>query len=160
MKALVLYRSHYGNTRQVADEIAKELRAKGVDPVVTDLRGKLPDFADFGAVFIGAPTRMARVTGKALRTLGKLAKKGWGPKPVVVFDTYGPLPATPEELEKGKKWLFPGAAGLMQAKAQALGLNVYAKTLRCEVSTLKGPLKDGEMKKVASFIEEVAPFIQ
>jgi len=156
MKALILYRSHYGNTKQIAEEMAKELRARGIDPVVADLRRRLPDLTQFDAVFVGAPTRMARVTRKALRVLQRLHKKGLGRKPLALFDTYGPLPATPEELEKGRKWLFPGAVGLMQAKAEAIGLNVYPKTLRCEVKGMKGPLKDGEKEKVAAFIDEFA----
>jgi menaquinone-dependent protoporphyrinogen IX oxidase len=38
MKALVLYRSYHGNTKQVADKIAKELATKGVESAVQDLR--------------------------------------------------------------------------------------------------------------------------
>jgi hypothetical protein len=156
MKALVLYRSHYGNTREIAEEMAKELRVRGIDSFVADLRRRLPDLAEFDAAIVGAPTRMARVTRKALRVLKRLHQKGMGRKPLVLFDTYGPLPATPEELEKGKKWLYPGAVGLMQEKAVAVGLNVYPKTLRCEVKGMKGPLKDGEKEKVATFIDEFA----
>lgn len=154
MKALILYRSHYGTTMQVANDIAKELSARGVDSCVMDLRRRLPTLADFDAAFIGAPTRMARVTRKAYRALKRLHKKGWGSKPVVVFDTYGPLPATPEELEKGKKWLFPGAAGLLKTRAEALGLSVYPKTLRLEVAGMKGPLKAGEDEKIGPFVED------
>ncbi len=161
MKALVLYRSHYGNTKQVAEELSQQLAAKGVEPQVLDMRGKLPELDGFGAAFIGAPTRMAKVTGRAYRVLAKLAKKGWAAKPVVVFDTFGPIPANPEELEKGKKWLYPGAAGLMLARAQALGLNVFGKTLRIEMGPgLKGPMKDGELAKVGPFVEDVLPFLK
>jgi len=156
MKALILFRSHYGNTKQIAEEMAKELRVRGIDSVVADLRRRLPDLAEFDAALVGAPTRMARVTRKAFRALKRLHKKGWGSKPVAVFDTYGPLPATPEKLEKGQTRLSPGAAGLMKARAEALGMNVYAKTLRCEVKGMKGPLKDGEKEKVAAFIDEFA----
>lgn len=38
MKALVLYRSYHGNTKQVADTIAKELSAQGIESEVRDLR--------------------------------------------------------------------------------------------------------------------------
>ncbi len=99
---------------------------------------------------------MARVTRKSYRALKRLSKKGWGTKLVILFDTYGPVPKAPEELEKGRKWLYPGAAGLLQAKAEAFGLNVYPKTLRCEVKGMKGPLKDSGKEKVAAFIDEFA----
>jgi len=154
MKALVLYRSHYGTTKSVAGELAKEFQARGIESEVADMRRKLPPLGDFDAVLVGAPTRMARVTRKAYRALKRLSRKGWGTKPVIIFDTYGPMPKTPEELEKGKKWLYPGAAGLMKARAEALGLSVYAKTLRLEVAGLKGPLKAGEDEKIGPFVED------
>jgi flavodoxin len=156
MKALILFRSHYGNTKQVAEVLAKELGAAGIESVAADLRRKLPNLGEFDGVLIGAPTRMARVTHSALSVLKRLSKKGWGKKPVAIFDTYGPEPTKPEELEKGKKWIIPGAAGIMHLRAKDLGLNVYEKTLRCEVQGMKGPLKDGAVDKAAAFAKEFA----
>jgi flavodoxin len=154
LPALVLCRSHYGTTKTAAESIARELHARSIDACVADLRRRLPKLDKFDYAFVGAPTRMARVTRKAYRALRRLSKKGWGSKQVLVFDTYGPVPKTPEELEKGKKWLYPGAAGLMKARAEALGLSVYTKTLRLEVDGMKGPLKAGEDEKIGPFIEE------
>ena len=151
MKALVLFRSHYGNTRQVAESVKKALEAQGIETVVQDLRRRLPDLGEIDLVLMGAPTRMARVTRRAARALTRLKKRGLLDKPIAVFDTYGPIPTKPEELEKGKKWLYPGAAGIMQNTAKALGLNVYSETLRCEVGGMKGPLKDGELERAAAF---------
>lgn len=154
MKALILYRSYHSNTKQVADAMAKELAAQGVESVVQDLRRKLPDLKDFDFILIGSPTRMARVNRKARRVLKRIRKKGFGRKPIAVFDTYGPVPTDPVELEKGRKWLYPGAAGILHKVAETQGLNVYSKTLRCEVAGLKGPLKDSELEKAASFAKE------
>jgi flavodoxin len=154
MKALVLYRSYHGNTKQVADALAKELAAQGVESIVQDLRGKLPDLSGFDLIVIGSPTRMARVNRKARRVLKRIGKRGFSRKPIAVFDTYGPVPTDPGELEKGKKWLYPGAAGILHKVAETLGLNVYAKTLRCEVTGLKGPLGDNELEKAAAFAKE------
>jgi len=154
MKALILYRSYHGNTKQVAEAIAGQVQTQGHESLVQDLRRKLPDLRTFDFVFIGAPTRFARVTRKALRALKRLRKKGCVEKPVAVFDTYGPIPTKPEDLEKGKKWLYPGAAGIMHKAAEAHGLNAYSETLRCEVQELKGPLADNELEKAASFTKE------
>jgi flavodoxin len=151
MKALILFRSHYGNTKQIAEGIAKELGAQGIETIIQDLRWKLPDLSDVDFILMGSPTRMARVNRKALRALKRLRKKGYTEKPIAIFDTYGPIPTKPEELEKGKKWLYPGAAGIMQNAAKTLGLNVYSETLRCEVKGMKGPLADNELEKAASF---------
>jgi flavodoxin len=153
MQALVLYRSYHGTTKTAAESIARELHARGIEAYVADLRRSLPRIEKFDLAFIGAPTRIARVTRKAYRALKRLSKKGWGAKPVLIFDTYGPVPTKPEELEKGRKWLYPGAAGLMKARAEALGLAAYAETLRLEVKDMKGPLKEGQDERIGPYIE-------
>ena len=151
MKALVLFKSFYGNTKQVADAIAEQIKALGHEAEVQDLRRKLPDLNGIDVILIGAPTRMGRVARKAKSVLRKLRKLGFGVKPLAVFDTYGPVPARPDELEKSKKWLYPGAAGILHKVAKEQGLNVYEKILRCEVTGSKGPLKDKEKEKAAAF---------
>jgi multimeric flavodoxin WrbA len=155
MKALVLFRSYYGNTKLVAEALAKELGARGAAAEVRDLRRRLPDLAGVDLVLVGAPTRMARVTWRAKSVLKKLKRKGFIAGKVAVFDTYGPIPKTPEELEKGRKWLYPGAAGILHKTAVALGLNVHPAALRCEVSEMKGPISDAEMLKTADFVAEI-----
>jgi len=160
MKALVLFRSYYGNTKHVAEVIDQQIRATDHESIVQDLRQKLPDLSDVDFIIIGAPTRMARVNRKALGVLKKLRKQGFAGKPIAVFDTYGPVPTKPEELEKSKKWLYPGAAGILQRVANEQGLNVHEKTLRCEVKGLKGPLADGEQAKAASFAKEFLSAIE
>ncbi len=154
MKGLILFRSHYGNTKQVAEAIAGQISVLGHESVVQDLRRRLPDLQSFDFILIGAPTRMARVTRKAVRALKRLRKRCLGDKPLAVFDTYGPVPSEPRELEKAKKWLYPGAAGILQTAAKAQGLNVYPNALRCEVAGMKGPLKDKELDRAAAFAKE------
>ncbi len=152
MKGLVLFRSHYGNTKQVAESIAQQINALGHESIVQDLRQKLPDLQSFDFIMIGSPTRFARADGKALGVLKQLRKKGFAEKPVAVFDTYGPVPTDPKELEKSRKWLYPGAAGIMHRVAKEQDLNVYPETLRCEVQGgMKGPLAEHQLEKAASF---------
>jgi hypothetical protein len=153
MRALILYRSYYGNTRQVAEEIERSLRGLGHGAAVQDLRSRLPELAGVDFVFVGAPTRMARVTGRAKGALRGLKARGLGRKPLAVFDTYGPVPKTPEEMAKAERWMNPGAAGILANTASQLGLNVHPQTLRCEVQGLKGPLAKGELGKVAPFVK-------
>jgi flavodoxin len=154
MKALVLFRSYYGNTAQVAQAIDQQIRAMGHESIVSDLRQRLPDLNGIDLIMIGSPTRMARANRKAVGVLKRLAKKGFAGKPVAVFDTYGPVPTKPEELEESKKWLYPGAAGILHKAASDQGLKVYADTLRCEVKGFKGPLAENELARAASFAKE------
>jgi flavodoxin len=155
MKGLVLFISHYGNTKRVAEAIAQQIKDSGHEATVHDLRQKLPDLQGFDFILIGSPTRFARPNGKTISALKQLRKKGFAEKPVAVFDTYGPVPTNPEELEKTKKWLYPGAAGIMHKVAKERGLNVYPETLRCEVlGGMKGPLADHQLEKAESFTKE------
>jgi len=152
MKGLILFRSHYGNTKRVAEGIAEQITSMGHEAVVQDVRQKLPDLQGFDFVMVGSPTRFARADGKASGALKQLRKKGFTGKPVAVFDTYGPVPTDPKELEKSRKWLYPGAAGKMQKLAEEQGLNVYPETLRCEVQgNMKGPLAEHQLEKAALF---------
>ena len=160
MKALILYRSYHGNTRQVAEALAGEITGLGHQAIVRDLRLRLPALQDIDCVLIGAPTRMARATWKARRALRRLRRKGFKAKPLVIFDTYGPLPEDPLQLEKDRKWFYPGAAGMLQTKAQKLKLNVFPQTLRCLVQGAKGPLQDGEAEKAAQFAREFVDAIE
>jgi flavorubredoxin len=156
MKALILYRSHFGNTRQVAEEIGRRLEATGHQAEACNLRQSIPNLSAFDLVLIGAPTRMARAGWRAMFALRRLRRMGIGTKPLAVFDTYGPVPTDPEKLQESQKWLYPGAAGKLADRARKLGLNVHAQVLRCEVKEMKGPLKEGELEKVASFVNEFA----
>jgi flavodoxin len=159
MKALVLFRSYYGNTKQVAEAIAGQLRAMGHETTLQDLRQKLPELKGIDLAMIGSPTRMARANRKALSVLNRLGKKGFAGKPIAVFDTYGPVPTKPEELEQSRRWLYPGAAGIMHKAAKDRGLKVYEPVLRCEVKGYKGPLADDVLAKAASFTREFVRWI-
>ncbi|MBU4267667.1 MAG: flavodoxin domain-containing protein [Acidobacteria bacterium] len=160
MKVLILYKSNYGNTRQVAEALARQIEGLGHNAEVRDLRLRLPNLKDVDCALIGAPTRIGRATWKARRALRRLRRKRFGAKPLGIFDTYGPLPVDPGELEKNRKWFYPGAAGRMQEKAQKLGLNVFLQTLRCQVQGMKGPLKEGEAGKAAQFAREFIATIE
>ena len=156
MRILVLYRSYYGNTRDVADTIAGRLTALGHQLTVQDVRQPLRDLANVDRVLIGAPTRFGRVSGKAKSALRKLRRRGFGDRLIGTFDTYGPLPKTPEEAEENRKWLEPGAAVILQREAGRLGLKVFAESLRCAVKKYQGPLADGELEKAEGFAERFA----
>ncbi len=156
MKALVLYRSYYGNTKALAEAMARGLSDLGHETVVQDLRQRLPKLEGFDCAIIGSPTRMARPGHRALRALRKLQRAGFTGRPVGLFDTYGPLPGTPEELEKARKWFIPGAAGILERSARGLGLNVHGQAQRFEVSGMKGPLAEGALEKAAAFARELA----
>lgn len=156
MKGVVAFDSFYGNTRQVAEAIADELRKSGHEASLLYLRQsrEVPSEADF--LIVGSPTRMGRMTGKAKRILKKLRTEAWKSRPIGVFDTHVPLPDDPAEREKRFKWVVPGAAGKLASLAEKRGLKVLGKPLRCAVKDMKGPLADGEIDKARAYAREFA----
>jgi flavodoxin len=158
MRGLVLFRSFFGNTKQVADYMGSNISELGHEVEVQDLRQRLPEIGDIDFIIVGAPTRMAGVTGKAKNVLKQLSKSNYT-KPVAIFDLFGPIPSDPKEFEKGKRWLYPGAAGKMEKEATKLGLNVYSEILRCEVTGIEGPLGEGELERASMFVSDFISWI-
>ena len=108
MRILVLYRSYYGNTRGAAEAMAGRLHALGHQATVQDVRRRMPDLAAVDRVLIGAPTRFARVSVKAKSALRTLRRRGFGDRLVATFDTYGPLPKSPERRKRTGSGSSPG----------------------------------------------------
>jgi len=154
MKSVIFYRSHYGNTRAIADVLAREMIAEGHDAVVKDVRDRLPDMRDIDLAMVGSPTRMGRANGRAVRLIKRLRGSGFTGKSIALFDTYGPLPATEAEMEKGRHYIEPGAVGHLRKAAIDQGLPVYDHDLRCEVTGMKGPLKEQDVQKATTFARE------
>ena len=115
MNGLIVCDSYFGNTLQVAEALAEELRAAGHDVTVVNLHEqkldlRKPPAADAGFLGIGGPTRMARMSRRTRSFAKRLNAAALAGRPVFVFDTYGPLDADPAKNEKDAKWFYPGGA--------------------------------------------------
>jgi len=140
MKGIVAYDSVYGNTKQVAEAIAEQIRSEGhqVELIAIKDEGKGAVEGDF--LFVGSPTRMGRMTRGTKGFLEGLNSEYWKSRPVVAFDTVGPLS---EDAEKRKKWLSRvdrSAATRMQELARERGLSAHPEVLHIAVTGFKGPL--------------------
>ena len=73
MNSIVIYASHFGNTRTIAQAIADELKASGNVQLlrVEDMPGTLPPGTDL--VVIGGPTEGHRMTEPMAAFFGRLA---------------------------------------------------------------------------------------
>jgi flavodoxin len=168
---LILFRSYFGNTKQVADAIAQQIKVAGHEVDLRDIRLGLPHIMDIDAIVIGAPTRRARVTRKARSVLRTLSRMGYGDKPIALFDTISFSPPTPlgslllssrsrEETENARKWHEPGAVGIMQKIARQHKLNLFPELLRCEVIGTKGPLAENATVKAVAFATAFISYAQ
>jgi len=149
VKCLVVYDSVYGNTKTVAETIAEQIMSEGHSAEVRSARDGLPEKLDADLVFIGSPTRMARMTRRAKNSVKSLRKADWGGRPIVFFDTVMPK----VEQEKGR-WSMT-ASQSMHDMAKGLGLNADARLLHVEVTGIKGPLAENATEKTKGFTHDI-----
>ena len=161
MNGLIACESYFGNTLQVADALAEELRAAGHDVTVVNLHTQKLDVrkspaADAGFLGIGGPTRMARMSRRARSFARKLDAAAVAGRPVFVFDTYGPLDADPAKNEENSKWFYPGGGEKLKDALTAQGVDVYPEVLRCLVTSMNGPLVADALNSARGFARRFA----
>ena len=94
MKGIVAYDSVHGNTKQVAEAIAEQIRSEGHQVELLSVKegSRSAVVGDF--MFIGSPTRAGRMTREAKGFVENLKSDDWKDKPIVTFDTVGPCRRT------------------------------------------------------------------
>jgi flavodoxin len=151
MKGVVAYDSVYGNTKQVAEAIAEQMRSEGHQVELIVLRDEGGKAVEGDFMFVGSPTRMGRMTQRAKGFVEELDREYWKSRPIVAFDTVGPFS---EDEEKRKKWLSrvtKSAATRMQELARKRGLSVYPEVLHVAVTGFKGPLASDALAMARDF---------
>jgi hypothetical protein len=94
-------------------------------------------------MFIGSPTRVGKMTKGTGEFIAGLDAAYWKSRPIVSFDTVGPLSKDPE---KRKKWLETlesgdkNAACRIRDACSGRGLDVQRKVLHFPVTGMWGPL--------------------
>jgi flavodoxin len=140
MKGIVVFDSVYGNTKQVAVAIAEQIRADGHSAETLNLGETEARKVEADFMFVGSPTRIGRMTKKAKEFVEGLDTEYWRNRPIVTFDTVGPMS---EDEEKRKKWLervTKSAATRMQDQIRERGLSAHPEVLHVAVTGFKGPL--------------------
>lgn len=148
MRGLVAYDSVYGNTKQIAESIAEEIKAAGHEAQVMSVKDKLPELSGFDFAFVGSPTRIANASRAAKRVVKKLASASWGSKPLCVFDTI-----MPGVLEKKGRWSTT-AAMVLEDLGKKKGLSVRDPVLHTYVKDMKGPLADDAVGQARAYTKE------
>lgn len=151
MKGIVVFDSVYGNTKQVAEAIAEQIRADGHSADILNLGEKEAKKVEADFMFVGSPTRMGRPTKKAKGFVEGLDAEYWKNRPIVTFDTVGPMS---EDEEKRKAWLArveKSAATRMRDEAMARGLKVHPDVLHIAVTGFKGPLAPDALDMARDF---------
>ncbi len=143
MKGIIAYDSVHGNTKQVAEAIADEIRAAGHEVDVIFLKESKTRVGQGDFLFIGSPTRASRMTGEVKAFIEDLNVEYWKNKPIISFDTIGPFS---KDAEKRKKWLdmadegSKNAASRMRDLCREHGLKDCSRVLHLAVVGFLGPL--------------------
>ena len=144
MKTLVVYDSVYGNTEQIAIAIGgaitddvKVLRAGEVNP--SELEG-------VDLLIVGAPTQGGRPTPAMRGFLNEISKSVIKGVSVAAFDT-----------RISAKWvgIFGYAAGKIASSLKKKGGNLILSPEGFFVEGVKGPLKEGETERAATWVKGI-----
>ena len=156
MKGTVVYDSYYGNTKQVAEAIADQLRAEGHEAEVRNIRERHSTEPDGDVLFLGSPVRMGAVTGRAKRYVKSLDANYWDSRPLVVFTTTLKLPDDASEEKRQAQEEYDWAAGRkLRDLARSRGLLAVEQHLWAEVAGNKGPLTEEAIPKTKQFTRDV-----
>ncbi|MDD1769424.1 MAG: hypothetical protein LUQ55_05525 [Methanomassiliicoccales archaeon] len=155
MMGLVFYDSVHGNTKQVAEAIAEQIKADGHQARIINLSGDSAGTMEGDFMFIGSPTRYTMMTGHVKKFLKRLDQAAWGNKPICAFETYGPVEEGKlAESKTNEKWISSGASKKIQDMLRDRGFNARAPALRLAVTGVKGPLAPGQIEEARKYTQE------
>jgi flavodoxin len=155
MRAYIAVDSYYGCTRAVANAVAEELTAQGLETIVVFLKNKPWPAVEGDVLFIGSPTRWGNMTRRAKKFVAKLNVDEWKGKPVFTFDTVAQAPTDPARRAKAQKWTAHGAAHKLKEMLEFKGIAVRPEMLRADVVGLKGPLAADALDKAKAFARDL-----
>jgi flavodoxin len=135
MKAVVIYDTKFGNTKEVAEGIAKVLNADVINVSAID-SSKLREYDIFA---FGCPVHAWNMSAGMKKALKTLEGESFVGKKAAAFDT------------RIASRFAGNAANKIQSKLKKLGFEIAMKPIHFIVTGREGPLAEGEMKKVKSF---------
>lgn len=141
MKALVIFDSNFGNTKTIAEAIAKELGNDTKAVSVTDFNNS--ELEGIGLLVIGSPIigwKPSERMGKFLASLSKDRLKGYK---AATFDTRVTL------------FIHGDAAKKIAQKLKDAGAEIIVKPQAFLVKGKEGPLIDGEVERATEWAKAI-----
>ena len=145
-KVFVIYDKKYGNTKLVAEEIAKGLRElEGIETSINDVKDiDIEEVADSDAILIGTPNHVGRPARTISTFIDKLGGLHLKAKWVAVFDTH--MANDERAMKKIEK----------QLTEKVPRLKLITSSLPIRVEGMKGPITEGELPKCSEFGKRIA----
>jgi flavodoxin len=153
VNSIVIYTSHFGNTKQVAEAIADGLRTRGTAQVfsVDEVSRGLPPETDL--VVIGGPTEAHKMTGPMAHFFEHLAPDTLRDMAAAAFDTRLRWP----------RWVSGSAGAGIEKKLEAAGARVIAPVESFFIKGAMGTggsssaqLEDGELEHAKTWATSLA----
>ena len=145
MRGVIVYDSVYGNTKAVAESIAKSLESAGHKVDLVHVKDALRGIPRGDFVFLGSPTRVGTMTRTTKKLLKNLSDESIKDVPVVAFDTEG---------ESVIRSNGASAAAKIHDLARAKGAKVHTPVLKVGVTGIKGPLSSNAEDVISAYVKE------
>ena len=146
MNAVVVYFSKFGNTRKIAETIARTLGSEGSVRVICSDQLTSSDLNEVDLVVMGSPTHRMNVPEAVRSVFETLPRRILHNTPVAAFDTS----------YKMSRWLAPfTAAGKLDKKLRKLGGKRVISPETYHVVEREGPLYDGEIERAQVWAESI-----
>ncbi len=144
MKALIVYDSVHGNTKKIANAIGNAIT--GEVQVLRMGEVNLSELKTLDLLIVGSPTHAGRATPAMKDFLKKISEPDIQGINVAAFDT-----------RLTARWvrIFGYAAGKIAKNLKKKGCTLILSPEGFFVKGTKGPLKEGELERAASWAKEI-----
>jgi len=151
MKVLIVYDSVFGNTEQVAQAIGNALGSQEDVEILRVSNVKPEQLTGLKLLIVGSPTRGGRPTPAIQGFLNRVSEPAIRGINVATFDT---------RLSTRLVGIFGYAAGRIADSLKRKGGILIASPEGFFVKGGKGPLKEGELERAASWAKVIAKSIE
>lgn len=153
MNSVVLYTSHFGNTRMIAEAIGSGLRTQGAVRLVAIEDAPARLLAGTDLVLIGGPTEQHGMTAPLIQFFARLEPGSLAGVPAVAFDTRLRWP----------RWLSGSAATAIEAHLREMDARVVAPAQSFYIKGIMGTggrntaeLDAGEVERAEAWAASLA----
>lgn len=147
MKVLIVYDSVYGNTEKIAGAIAEAINTFGEARLLRVNKANPLELESIDLLVIGSPTQGGRPTLAIKDFISGIPKSATKGIKIAAFDT-----------RFSTRWarIFGYAAARIGSSVKEMGGRLVAQPEGFFVKGTKGPLKDGEQERAATWAKEIA----
>jgi flavodoxin len=146
MHTVIIFDSEYGNTREIAEAIAADLRSVGpvdIAKVRTHAAESLP--VDMDLLVVGGATHMHHVSAPMRGYLENLPAKSLTGVEAAAFDTRA----------QGWRLLTGAASGGIAKQLKKRGAHLAVRPASFRVAAKEGPLVEGEVERAHAWAQHI-----